>query len=92
MYALIMAGISDDYLEHFSENAIRLGDFSEHLSCRCTALATGTVNTAAAVATMAKPAIRSTRVRMSLPFLLFLCPGLRHKFRHSMFSSKNRVF
>jgi hypothetical protein len=55
-------------------------------------LATGTVNTAAAVATMAKPAIRSTRVRMSLPFLLFLCPGLRHKFRHSMFSSKNRVF
>jgi len=70
----------------------RLGDFSEYLSYSCAALATGTVSTAATVATMVKPAIRSTKVRISLPFLLFLCPRLRHKFRHSMFSSKNKVF
>src|SRR5271168_1368311 len=53
-----------------SENAIPLGDFSKYLSlswpCAERAEATMAASSAAVVATMVKPALRSTAVRVSI--------------------------
>jgi hypothetical protein len=51
-----------------SEKAIPLGDISEYLSSTPIALAMGTTNAVAAIATTIKPAIRCAMVRVFLWF------------------------